>query len=86
MPLLKTRSAALLGDALFVQNWSNAFLPLIEAFTTSICYAFCMPAACITGGWAGLSWGERTPPTNKLASGIVVLSVDSWIILMEAAA
>ncbi len=27
------------------------------------------------------SWGERTPPTNKLASGIVVLSVDSWIIL-----
>ncbi len=32
------------------------------------------------------SWGERTPPTYKLASGIFVLSVDSWFILMEAAA
>jgi len=29
------------------------------------------------------SWGKRTPPTYKLASGIFVLSVDSWITRLE---
>ena len=31
-------------------------------------------------------WGERTPPTNKLSSGIDVLSVETWITKIELAA
>ena len=38
------------------------------------------------GNPSGSTWGERTPPTNKLSSGIDVLSVETWITKMELAA